>query len=152
MYTAPPKGYGTVTPYLIIDGCAKAIEFYCKLFNAKENMRFDMEGGKVAHAEIQIGDCRIMLGDENVEEGLKSPLKLGGVSAGVHLYVKDVDMLYARAVEAGAKSLKEPKDQFWGDRNATVVDPFGHRWSFAAQKEALTTEEMHKRMENLSKP
>ena len=146
-----PDGYHTVTPYLIIKGAAAAIEFYKKVFGAKELFRMPGPGGKVGHAELQIGDSRIMLADEHPEMGAKSPASFGGSPVGLMLYVEDVDARFNRAVAAGATVKKPLADQFYGDRSGTVSDPFGHQWTIATHKEDLSPEEIDRRMKAMMK-
>ena len=142
-----PEGYHSVTPYLAIKNAAKAIEFYKKAFGAKEIGRISMPDGKIGHAEIEIGDSRIMLAEEFPEWGNKGPETIGGSPVGICLYVENVDEVFKRAIEAGAKTEKnmEVKDQFYGDRSGNLVDPFGHKWTIATHIEDLTFEEMQKR-------
>jgi PhnB protein len=140
-----PEGYRTATPYLIVNGAASAIEFYKKAFKATEVMRFAQPDGKVGHAEILIGDSRIMLADEYPEMGHRSPQSFGGSPVSIHLYVEDVDALASQAVSAGAKVKQPVKDQFYGDRSGTFEDPFGHVWHISTRKEDLSLEEMQKR-------
>ena len=149
-YANPPQGYGTITPYLIVKKASEAIKFYKNVFEAKEVMRFDMPNGQVAHAELQIENSRFMLSDENPKFNALSPETVGGSASGLHLYVKDVDVLFKKAVDAGAKPIREPEDQFYGDRSASVMDPWGHHWSMATRKENLSIEEMHQRMAQLT--
>ena len=141
-----PEGYHTVTPYLIIRGAAEAIEFYKQAFAATEVMRLPAPGGKLGHAEIQIGDSRIMLADEVPEMGFQSPTALGGTAVSICLYVEDVDALFQQALDAGGKEQRPVQDQFYGDRSGTLEDPFGHVWTIATHKEDLTPEEIEKRM------
>lgn len=143
-----PDGYHSVTPYLVINGAAKAIDFYKKAFGAKEIGRLSMPDGKIGHAEIQIGNSRIMLSDENQEWGNKSPQTLGGCPVGLCIYVENVDEVYKNALAAGGKTEKnmEVKDQFYGDRSGTVVDPFGFKWTIATHTEDVSFDEMQKRM------
>ena len=146
-----PAGYHSITPYLIVKGAARALEFYKKAFGATELMRLDGPGGKIGHAEIKIGDSPIMLADEHPEIGVLSPQSLGGSSMCMLLYVPDVDRAAAQAVAAGAKELRPVKDQFYGDRSGTFADPFGHVWTIATHKEDVPMEEMRRRMEALAK-
>jgi PhnB protein len=141
-----PNGYHTVTPYLTVKGGATAMEFYQKAFGAKEIMRLPGPDGKVMHAEIQIGDSRIMFADEFPEMGAVSPATLGGCASQLMLYVVNVDEFVERAVAAGAKMVRPVQDQFYGDRSGTVSDPFGHRWTIATHVEDVSEEELQKRM------
>lgn len=142
-----PLGYHTLTPYINIKGAAEAIEFYKKAFGAKEVGRITMAGGVIAHAEIEIGDSKIMLAEESAQWGNKSPVTLGGSPVCLCLYVEDVDAVFARALAAGAKVTDgmEVKDQFYGDRTGSVTDPFGHKWTIMTHKEDVSFEEMQKR-------
>ena len=142
-----PSGYHTLTPYINIKGAAEAIEFYKKAFGAKEVGRITMAGGVIAHAEIEIGDSKIMLAEESAQWGNKSPVTLGGSPVCLCLYVEDVDAVFARALAAGAKVTDgmEVKDQFYGDRTGSVTDPFGHKWTIMTHKEDVSFEEMQKR-------
>ena len=140
-----PDGYHTITPYLICNGAAKALEFYAKAFGAVELFRMPAPDGKVGHAEMKIGDAPFMLADEYPEMGAKSPRAYGGCSIGLYVYVEDVDRVVAQAVAAGAKITRPVKDQFYGDRNGTVEDPFGYAWTITTHKEDLTPEELGKR-------
>lgn len=139
-----PRGYQVVTPYLTVNRAADAIRFYLEAFGATEVMRFEHDG-VLGHAEIQIGDCRIMLGEEMPEWGNKSPLTLGGSPGGLHIYVKDVDQAFARAIKAGARQEQPVTDQFYGDRSGNLIDPFGHRWTIATHKEEVSKEELQRR-------
>lgn len=141
-----PDGYHTATPYLIVKGAAKAIEFYKQAFGATELERMEMPDGKIAHAEIKIGDSIIMLGDEAPQHGTRSPQALGGSPCGLYLYVEDVDKTFNQAVTAGATVTMPVKDQFYGDRNGNLVDPFGHTWYVATRKEDLSMDEIRQRM------
>ena len=145
-----PAGYHNVTPYLIVRNGAAAIEFYKKAFNAVELMRFPGPGGKIMHAEVKIGDSPVMLADEMPEEGHVGPQTLGGVGVSMMLYVQDVDKQFAQAVAAGATVKRPLADQFYGDRNGILVDPFGHVWTLGTHKEDLSMDEVKKRMEKLS--
>jgi PhnB protein len=142
-----PDGYHTVTPYLIIQGAARAIKFYEEAFDATELFRMADPGGKVGHAEISIGDSRIMLADEHPDMGFRSPQSLGGSAVGIHLYVEDVDSMAGRAVAAGATVLRAVQDQFYGDRSGTLVDPFGHVWTLATHERDVSPEEIEKHFE-----
>jgi PhnB protein len=146
-----PDGYHTVTPYLIVNGAASAIEFYKKAFGATELFRMPGPDGKIGHAEIKIGNSPIMLADEHPEMGFRGPKALGGSPVGILLYVEDVDKMAGQAVAAGAKVEKPVQDQFYGDRSGTFADPFGHRWTIATHKEDVSSEEMQKRMAALHK-
>jgi PhnB protein len=140
-----PDGYHTVTPYLIVDGAAKAIAFYRQAFGAEELVRMDAPGGRVGHAELQIGDSRIMLADEFPQMGAKGPKSVGGTPVHLLLYVNDCDAVFHRAVGAGATAKKPLADQFYGDRSGTVEDPFGHSWTIATHKEDVPPDEMVRR-------
>jgi PhnB protein len=140
-----PDGYPRVSPYLAVDDGAKAIDFYTKVFGASERMRMPTPEGKVAHAELQIGDSVIMLADEVPDIGHLAPKSIGGSPVGLSIYVEDVDKVFAVALEEGAKTLSEIEDQFYGDRSGQFEDPFGHRWSVATHVEDVPPEEMAKR-------
>lgn len=140
-----PEGYSVITPALCIDGASAAIDFYGKVFGATERMRMDEPSGKVGHAELQIGDSVIMVSDEYPEMGVRGPKSVGGTSVTLNVYVEDVDSVFDRAVQAGAKPLRQPQDQFYGDRSGQFEDPFGHRWSVATHIEDVPPDEMAKR-------
>lgn len=140
-----PDGYHTVTPYLIIQGAARAIEFYKKAFGATELLRLEGPNGMIGHAEVKIGDSPIMLADEFPEMGARSPQAFGGSPVSICLYVPDVDALARQAVAAGAKEVRPVKDQFYGDRSGTFTDPFGHTWTIATHKEDVSPEEINRR-------
>ena len=140
-----PEGYHSVTPYLIIDGAADALEYYKKAFGAVELFRMEHEG-KIGHAEIKIGDSPIMLSDENPQEGYKSPKTLGGSGVGIMIYVDDVDTIFNQAIAAGGTEIKAIQDQFYGDRSGTLTDPYGHVWTVATHKEDISPEEIEKRL------
>lgn len=146
---AVPEGYEHATPYLCVKGASDAIAFYVRAFGAVETMRLAEPGGRIGHAEIRIGEARLMLSDEFPEEGVASPSTLGGSPVAIHLYVGDVDALAERAVAAGAKLLRPIEDQFYGDRSAALLDPFGHRWLFATRKEDVSPDEMQRRYDAL---
>ncbi len=140
-----PEGYHSVTPYLAFDNAAEAIEFYKRAFGAKERMRMDAPGGKIGHAQLEIGDSVVMLSDTFPQSTTKSPKEVGGTTAGVFMYVEDVDAAVKQAVDAGATVETEVQDMFWGDRWGSIVDPFGHQWSVATHIEDVPPEEMAER-------
>jgi len=140
-----PEGYHTLTPYLAVDDAAKAIDFYKEAFGATEKMRMEAPGGKIGHAELEIGDSLVMLSDPFPQSTVKSPNALGGTSASVFMYVEDVDAVVQQAVDVGATVTMEVEDQFWGDRFGSISDPFGHTWSIATHVEDLTPEEIAER-------
>jgi PhnB protein len=134
-----PDGYHTITPYIVVEGAAKFIEFLTQAFDAKVKERMVRPDGKVAHAEVILGDSILMLGETTAEAKLQS--------AGIYLYVPDVDATYRRALQAGATSVAEPADQFYGDRNARVRDAWGNFWGIASHVEDVPPEEMKRRAE-----
>jgi len=140
-----PEGYHTITPYLVVDDAAAAIDFYGRAFGAKERMRMPTPDGKIGHAELEIGDSVVMLSDQMADSGTKAPKELGGTSGGVFMYVEDVDASFEQAVGAGATVKMALEDMFWGDRFGSVIDPFGHIWSMATHKEDLSEEQMAER-------
>jgi PhnB protein len=140
-----PDGYRTITPYLAVDDAAEAIEYYKKAFGAKERARMDAPGGKIGHAELEIGDSLVMLSDPLPQASTSPPKELGGTSASIFMYVEDVDAVVKQAVDAGATVTMEIEDQFWGDRFGSVQDPFGHLWSIATHVEDVPPEEMAER-------
>ncbi len=143
-----PKGYHTITPDMIIKGAGAAIEFYKKAFGAKERSKLmSLDGRHVLHAELEIGDSVIMLAEETPTSNGKSPKSLKGTAVTLHLYVKDVDVVFKRALEAGAKQAMALENTFWGDRYGVITDPFGHMWSLASHVEDVPMEEMMKRMQ-----
>jgi PhnB protein len=144
-----PEGYRNVTPYLIVNEAAKAIDYYRKVFKAKERMRMPAPGGRIGHAELEIGDSVVMLADENPEMNARSPRSVGGSPISLLLYVEDVDATVDRAVAAGAKLKRPVADQFYGDRTGGIEDPFGHQWYLATHVEDVSPEEMRKRSEQL---
>ena len=146
-----PEGYQQVIPYLVVRGAPKALDFYKRAFGAKERMRLPM-GDRIGHAEIQIGDCVVMLADEFPEMGANSPETIGGTPVGLCLYVEDVDAVFKRAIAAGGKEEKPLKDQFYGDRSGTLIDPFGHKWTIATHVEDVSSEEMQRRMAAMKPP
>jgi PhnB protein len=140
-----PEGYPRVTPYLTIDGASAAIDFYTKVFGAKERMRMPAPDGRLGHAEIAIGDSIIMLSDEHKEMGVLGPKSIGGTPVTINVYVEDVDSVFARALQEGSKNLRDPENQFYGDRMGQFEDPFGHKWSVGTHVEDVPPDEMEKR-------
>jgi PhnB protein len=140
-----PDGYGSVTPYLVVSGASRAIEFYTRVFGAKELFRMDGPNGTVGHAEIQLGNSRVMLADEMPAMGAKAPTTIGGTPVHLLLYVPDVDQVVDRAVKAGATLTRAVENQFYGDRAGNLTDPFGHSWTIATHVEDVPPEEMKKR-------
>ena len=145
-----PENYHRVTPYLVVDGAAEAIDFYSRVFGATEVMRMPAPGNKIGHAEIKVGDSVVMLADAVAGMGHKSPKTLGGSPVSLLLYVEDTDTTVKRAVENGAKLSRPVEDQFYGDRMGTVEDPFGHVWHVATHVEDVSPEEMKRRMESMA--
>jgi len=141
-----PAGYHTITPCLAINGAARAIEFYKKAFGASELMRF-AHGDKIGHAELQIGDSKIMISDEFPEMGVRGPQTVGGSPTAIYLYVDNVDSVTDRALTQGATSVRPVEDKFYGDRSGTIQDPFGHVWHLATHKEDVPEDELKKRAE-----
>ena len=150
---AVPKGYHTVTPTLTLDNCAQAIDWYKNALGATEGSRAVGPDGKIMHAEITIGDSRIMVSDPMM--GFKGPKALGGSPASLWLYVDDCDALFNRAIAAGGQvaqgAMGKMQDQFWGDRSGTLTDPHGYTWTIATHKEDFTPDELKKRMEEFMK-
>lgn len=144
-----PDGYQQIIPYLCVAGAKEAIEFYKNVFNAVQVMGMDDPDGKVAHAELLIGEAKVMICDEFPEMGGVTPLNLGGSPVTIHLYVEDVDSIVAKAVDAGAKLLHPVDDKFYGDRAGGIEDPFGHKWYIATHIEDVSPEEVKKRAEQL---
>jgi len=140
-----PDGYHTVTPYLVCKGAAQALDFYKAAFGATEIMRHEM-GGVIGHAEVRIGDSIVMLADEFPQMGAVSPKTLGGTPAGLCLYLENVDAAVEKAVQAGCTVERPLQNQFYGDRSATLLDPFGHKWTLATHVEDVPPEEMKRRM------
>ena len=142
-----PSDYAGATPYLIIRGADRALEFYKEVFGAKEALNLKYPDGKIAHAEIRIGEGYVMLSEEMAEMGFRGPLSFGGTPVSLLVYVKDVDAVFAKAIAAGAESKHPVADQFYGDRSGTIVDPFGHVWSIATHQRDMSADEMQKAME-----
>ena len=146
MATKPiPEGYHSVSPALTIDGAAEAIDFYERAFGAKERLRMPDPEGRIAHAELEIGDSVVMLSDPFPHSSVKPPSQLGGTTVGIFVYVEDVDAVFQQAVEAGATVTMPLEDMFWGDRFGSVTDPYGHHWSLATHVEDVPHEEMEER-------
>ena len=141
-----PEGYHTATPYLTVRGAATAIDFYKRALGATELFRMPGPDGKIMHAEIVIGDSRVMLADESDRSETKAPDTLKGSSASIFLYVDNVDLSFKRAVDAGAKVNQPLQNMFWGDRFGKVTDPFGHKWMLASHVEDVAPEELEERM------
>jgi PhnB protein len=140
-----PEGYHTLNPHLAVDDAAEAIEFYKRAFGAKERGRMHGPDGKIAHAEIEIGDSVVMLSDPMPQSPYKPPKQLGGISGGLYVYVEDVDELARQVVDAGGTITTPIETMFWGDRFGSVTDPFGHTWSIATRVEEVPPEEMEAR-------
>jgi PhnB protein len=142
---AIPQGFHSVTPSIVVRDAARAIDFYKKALGAKELTRMAGPDGKIMHAELQIGDSIIFLGDEMPQSPSKSPQTLGASTGALHIYVEDVDRSFQKALDAGGKVQMPVGDQFWGDRYGSFVDPFGHVWGLGTHKEDLTNQEMEER-------
>ncbi|MBK5962681.1 glyoxalase [Thiocystis minor] len=140
-----PDGYHSITPYLSIQGAAAAIDFYQRALGATESFRLAAPDGTIVHAEIRIGDSVVMLADSCASSPFRSPAALSGSSVGLHFYIEDVDTLFARALAAGATAVEPLKDQFYGDRTGTLMDPFGHLWFLATHVEDVAPEEIDRR-------
>jgi PhnB protein len=146
-----PDNYPRVTPYLVVDGAAEAIDFYSRVLGATERGRMAGPDGKVGHAEIEVGDGLVMLADEHPEVGAVAPKTVGGTPVTIHVYVEDVDAVHQAALDAGATETRAVTNEFYGDRIGQFEDPFGHRWSIASHIEDVPPEEMEKRaMEAMS--
>jgi uncharacterized glyoxalase superfamily protein PhnB len=146
---AIPDGFNTLTPHLVVKGASHAIDFYKKAFAAEEIKRMPGPDGKsIIHAELKIGNSRLMLVDEFPEMNARGPETIGGTPVTIHMFVEDADAVFTRALDAGAQVRMPLADMFWGDRYGVVADPFGHLWSIATHKEDLTPEEMGKRMQD----
>ena len=144
---AIPAGYHSVTPYLIVSRAAEALEFYKNAFGAREKVRMPAPGGRIGHAEILIGSSHVMLADENPEMGAHAPQAGTPPPVSILLYVKDVDAVFERAVAAGARVERPTENQFYGDRAATLIDPYGHRWHIHSHIEDVSPKEMQRRMQ-----
>lgn len=144
-----PDGYHSITPYLSVVDAVSAIKFYQQAFGAKVIGRISMPDGKVGHAELQVGDSKLMLAEEMPAWGNKSPVTLGGSPVGIALYVNDVDAVFQKALDAGAAVIEPVKDQFYGDRSGTLTDPYGHKWHILTHIEDVSFAEMQKRSDAL---
>ncbi len=144
---AQPQAYHSVTPYMTVRDCVAAIDFYRRAFGAEKVMQLDMPDGKIAHAEIRIGDSIVMLSEENEEWGNKSPVTLGGSPMFLMIYVPDVDAAFKKAIAAGATEVRPVEDQFYGDRSGMLKDPYGHQWTLSTHVEEVSQEECQRRME-----
>jgi PhnB protein len=142
-----PDGYRSVTAYLIVDDAKKAIDFYRSAFGAREVFRLTMPGGGIGHAEIEIGDTRVLLADEAPQRNVKSPRTLGGSSVHLLIYLADADAAMKQALAAGAAETRPIQDQFYGDRSGTITDPFGHLWTLATHIEDVSGAEMQRRLD-----
>src|ERR1700751_1117406 len=140
-----PAGFPRVTPYLIVEGAADAIDFYSSVLGASERMRLPMGDGRIGHPELTLGDGLIMLADENEPMGIRGPKRIGGTPVTLHAYVEDCDAVFERALAAGAKPLRAAEEQFYGGRSGQFEDPFGHRWNVATHVEDVPAEEMERR-------
>lgn len=145
-----PEGFTAVTPHLICEGAAEAMEFYKRAFGAEEVSRLNGPDGKVAHAEMRVGGAAFMLGEASPERGAVGPKALKGSPVSIHLYVDDADAIVGRAQKAGAKVTMPVADMFWGDRYGTLEDPFGHRWGVATHVRDVTEQEMVEAMRKMS--
>jgi PhnB protein len=149
-----PKGYNSVTPYLVVRGAAKAIDFYKKIFGATETVRMPGPNGTIGHAELTIGDSHIMLADESpsMGPGHISADTVGGSPVSLYVYLPNVDEVIKHATAEGAKLLKPVQDQFYGDRSGFIQDPFGHLWGIATHIEDVTPEVMKERLQKMMQP
>ncbi len=146
---AIPEGYEKAVPYLIVNNGVSALDFYKRAFGAVELYRFDAPGGKIGHAEFKIGNSNFMIADEVPSMNAVSPTSLGGSPVGFYLYVKDVDSFFLNALREGAKELQSLEDKFYGDRAGSLIDPFGHKWTFGTHKVDVSIEEMKKKMDEM---
>lgn len=146
-----PEGYRSVTPYLIVRGAARAIDFYKQAFGATEIMRMPGPNNTIGHAELRIGDSVVMLADEQPNGSYRAPDVLGGSPVSLMIYIADVDEVFSKAVSLGSKELRAVQDQFYGDRSGNLVDPFGHIWTISTHVEDVSPEEMERRMSALPK-
>ncbi|THV26428.1 VOC family protein [Glycomyces paridis] len=143
-----PEDYPRVTPYLHVDGAADAIAFYTQVLGATERARMGEPDGRIGHAELSIGDSIIMLADEFPDLDVRGPRHFGGTPVSLHVYVEDVDAVFAAALAAGARELRALSDEFYGDRIGSFEDPWGHKWHIASHVEDVSPEEMERRAAN----
>ncbi len=146
-----PEGYEALTPYLVVKDAAKAIDFYTKVFGARETMRMPGPDGKIGHAELKIGAGHVMLADEMPQMGCFAPASDDRMSISLLVYVDDVDAVFKRAIDAGARQTRPVENQFYGDRSGMLADPFGHIWNIATHVEDVAPEELKKRMQEMMK-
>lgn len=147
--SATPAGYHTINPYLSVKGAKRALDFYRRALGATEVYRLEISDGRIGHAEIQVGDSRIMLADEMPDQAdaiVRSPQTLGGTSCGLHVYVRDVDAAFDQAIAAGGVVKRPVQNQFYGERSGTLADPFGHLWTLATPIEQLSVAEIRQRV------
>lgn len=150
MTTKPiPDNYSRISPYLCVDGASAAIEFYTQVLGAIERLRLASPDGKIGHAELEIGDCVIMLSDEYPEMDVRGPRSIGGSPVAISVYVENVDEVFEHALKQGATSLRPVENQFYGDRSGQFEDPFGHRWNVSSNIEQLAPEEIKRRAAEL---
>jgi len=146
-----PEGYPSLSPYLIVRDGAAAIEFYQKVFGATLRMKLDAPGGRIGHAELEIGNGLVMLADEHPEIGALAPTTIGGTPVGLHLYLEDVDAVAKKAIAAGATLKRPVENQFYGDRLGSIIDPFGHLWHISTHVEDVSPEEIGRRAAAMAK-
>jgi PhnB protein len=140
-----PEGYHTLTPYIEIENAGEAIEFYKRAFGAKEQVRMDAPGGRIGHAELEIGDSLLMLADPFPQSSIRTPKAVGGTTVNLFMYVENADAVVQQAVDSGATVTRPVENMFWGDRFGIVTDPYGHTWSIATHVEDVSPEEMEER-------
>ena len=144
-----PEGYHSVTPYLIVDGAAEALEFYKTAFGATEVLRVPDPSGRIGHAEIRIGESHVMLADEHPELGQRGPKAVGGTPVSLMIYVEDADARFQAALAGGATQVRPIENQFYGDRSGMITDPFGHVWTIATHVEDVAPEELDRRLKEM---
>ena len=146
-----PEGHNSVSPYLIVAGADRALDFYKKAFGATELFRHAAPDGKVGHAEIKIGDTIVMIADEHPDHDAHAPWKFGGSPVSLHVYVEDVDTVWKKALAAGGKEKRPLANQFYGDRLGSLEDPFGHTWHVSSHVEDVSMEELGRRAAEAAK-